>query len=122
MVWLDQLKIFLICLLSGFLGGIFHELFSGVVTPMKNAKLESRAWLIYELVFFSSFGVAFVGIQSIFGFPDPRAYMYAGIFIGFWLYSKNLQIIVAFFKKVCYNITTKKFCKRKNSQKRGELI
>lgn len=122
MVWAEQLKIFLLCLISGFLGGVFHELFSGFVFPIKKDKWESRAWFAYEIVFFSSFGVAFVAIQSIFGFPDPRAYMYAGIFVGFWLYSKNLRIILAFFKKVCYNITTKIFCKRKNSQKRGELI
>jgi hypothetical protein len=117
MVWLEQLKIFCVCLLFGFLGGVFHELFSGCVTPLKKGKWEGRAWLVYEVVFFSSYGVAFVAIQSIFGFPDPRAYMYAGILIGFWLYSKNLRIILAFFKKVCYNITTKLICKRKNSQK-----
>ena len=122
MVWLDQLKIFLVCLTSGFLGGVFHQLFSGVVAPMKNGKWESRAWLVYELVFFFSYGVSFVAIQSIFGFPDPRGYMYVGIFIGFWLYSKNLRIIVAFFEKVCYNTITKIFCKRENSQKRGEHI
>ena len=122
MVWLEQLKIFLSCLIIGFFGGIFHELFDGCVLPMKGGKWESRAWLIYEIAFFSSFGIAFVAIQSILGFPDPRIYMYVGIFIGFWLYSKNLRIILAFFKKVCYNVTTKKFCKRENSQKRGEFI
>ena len=122
MVWIEQLKIFLSCLIIGFFGGVFHELFSGVVAPMKRARWEGTAWLIYEICFFFSFGVAFVAIQSILGFPDPRAYMYAGIFIGFWLYSKNLRIILAFFKKVCYNVTTKIFCKRENSQKRGEII
>ena len=122
MVWSEQLKIFLLCVFSGFISGVFHELFSGCVTPMKNEKWESRAWLVYEVSFFASFGIAFVAIQSLFGFPDPRGYMYAGIFVGFWLYSKNLRIILAFFKKVCYNVTTKKICKRKNSQKRGEII
>ena len=117
MVWVEQLKIFLSCLIIGFLGGVFHELFSGCIAPMKNSRWEGRAWLIYEIVFFSSFGIAFVALQAILGFPDPRVYMYAGILIGFLLYSKNLRIIVAFFKKVCYNITTKLICKRKNSQK-----
>ena len=122
MVWLEQLKIFILCVATGFFGGFFHELLSGFVQPLKNKKFEGQAWLIYEIAFFSSFGIAFVAIQSIFGFPDPRGYLYAGIFIGFLLYFKNLRIILAFFKKVCYNITTKVFCKRKNSQKRGEFI
>jgi hypothetical protein len=116
----EQLKLFLSCLAIGFLGGACHDLFAGVVTPMKKEKWEGRAYLVYEIAYFLSFALAFVGLQARMGFPDPRMYLYFGIFIGFWLYYKNLQIILAFFKKVCYNIVTKMFCKRKNSQKRGE--
>ena len=120
MVASEQLKIFLSCLALGFLGGVCHDLFYGVVTPMKNGKWEARANFIYEIAYFLAFALAFVGLQARLGFPDPRAYLYFGIFIGFWVYYKNLQIILAFLKKVCYNIATKVFRKRKNSQKRGE--
>ena len=114
----EQLQYFLICLLIGFVGGTCHDLFYGVVTPMKKEKWEARACLVYEIVYFSAFALAFVGLQARLGFPDPRGYLYFGILLGFWLYYKNLRIILAFFKKVCYNIAIRVFCKRKNSQKK----
>lgn len=118
MVAAEQLKIFLSCVFIGFIGGVFHDLFDGVVAPMKNEKWEGKARLLYEIAYFLAFAMAFVALQARLGFPDLRGYVFIGISIGFWVYYKNLQIILAFLKKVCYNITTKLFCKRKNSQKK----
>ena len=115
MVASEQLKFFLSCLAMGFLGGACHDLFYGVVTPMKNGKWEARANFIYEIVYFLAFALAFVGLQARLGFPDPRAYLYFGILIGFWVYYKFFRIMLAFLKKVCYNIVRKER-KRKNSK------
>lgn len=113
----DEVKIFLTCFCFGVIASFLRDVSSGCLTPLHGARQEEKAWLCYETVFFAAFGIAFTALSANLRFPPLRWYMVVGIVIGFSLYYKFLRIIVAFFKKTCYNIVNKTFRKRKNSEK-----
>ena len=113
----DTLELFFLCFGVGVCGGCMRDLFSVAVFPFVGKKGEGRAWLLYETAFFVAFAVAFIAIQATLSFPDFRGYMFVGIGVGFLLYYKILRIMLAFLRKVCYNIINKIFRKRKNSEK-----
>ena len=114
---IDQLKVFLICVSVGAFGFLFRELLFACLTPLKKSKWEGRAYCAYELAFFAVFAVIFLCVSVRFDFPPFRGYMFFGIAVGFLIYYKILRIILAFSKKICYNIWDKKVRKRKNSEK-----
>lgn len=116
-LFVDQLKIFLICVLVGAIGFFARDVVTLCLFPMRGSRWEGRAYCAYELAFFAIFSLIFLSISVIFHFPPFRGYMFLGILLGFGLYYKFLRIILAFFKKVCYNIFAKRFRKRKNSVK-----
>jgi hypothetical protein len=112
----NQLQLFFLYVGIGACGGCAHELFSVAVYPFKGKTGEGRAWLFYEFFFFIAFSVAFIAIQAGLG-VEIRGYAFVGLFGGFLLYYKILRIMLAFFRKVCYNSISKLFRKRKNSVK-----
>ncbi len=113
----DQLQLFFLCVGIGVCGACIHDVFAVALYPFKDNKGEGRAWFVYEISFFAAYAVAFVAVQADLGFPDARGYMFVGLFGGFLLYYKILRIMLAFFRKVCYNNLNKLFRKRKNSVK-----
>ena len=68
---------------------------------------KGRCSAVIECAVFVIGAVAFVFLGVFAGFSDRRAYHYLGILTGIILYLKTFGIIVAFFKKVCYNTITK---------------
>jgi uncharacterized membrane protein len=104
------------CLLIGVFGGLVRDVFKLFLLPMRGKKEEGGFVFLYEILFAFAFSIAFVAISSILKFPEFRAYMGALVVIGIIIYCKILRIIVAFFKKTCYNKINKKICKRKNSE------
>ncbi|MBE5752575.1 MAG: hypothetical protein E7343_00715 [Clostridiales bacterium] len=116
MFFVDQLKLFLICISIGLCAGAMHDLFSTFTYPFRGRKREELVWFIYELSFCIAFAFAFLAFQANLSFPDFRMYMALGLGVGFCLYYKFLRILLAFLKKVCYNVL-RKSCKRKNSEK-----
>lgn len=116
MFFVDQLKLFLICISIGLCAGAMHDLFSTFAYPFRGRKREELVWFIYELSFCIAFAFAFLAFQANLSFPDFRMYMAFGLGVGFCLYYKFLRILLAFLKKVCYNVL-RKSCKRKNSEK-----
>ncbi len=115
MTFVNQLNVFFVCFSYGVISALARDVFSGSLAPLRGDKQEGRAWLCYELVFFCVMGSVFVALSALLGLPELRGYMPIGIALGFLLYYKTLRIIVAFLKKVCYNIVNKKIRKRKNS-------
>lgn len=111
----NQPKIFLICVGFGFFFALLRDFASSFLWSLKGSKWEGRAWTCFEITFFFAFALGFVALQAWLRFPDLRGYTFVGIGVGFWLYLKTLRIILAFFKKVCYNILEKRIRKRKNS-------
>ena len=110
----DQLKIFFICLGVGVCAGTVRDLFSAFLYPFRGKKGEEKVWFCYEILFCVAFALAFIAIEANLGFPDFRGFMAVGLAVGFWLYYKIFRIMLAFLKKVCYNILKNK-SKRKNS-------
>ena len=84
-----------------------RDLFSFSVLSFRDKKNEAYAQFVYEICFFVAFAFSFVAVQARLSFPDFREYMAVGLAVGFWLYCKFLRFLLAFFKKVCYNITRK---------------
>ena len=107
-LFVDQLRIFFLCVAVGGFGFLLRDCASLCLLPMRGSKGESRAYCVYEVAFFTCFSVIFLSISVILGFPPFRGYMFIGILVGFWLYYKFFRIIVAFFKKMCYNIFGKR--------------
>lgn len=116
MFFVDQLKLFLICVSIGLCSGSLHDLFSAFTYPFRGQKREGLIWVVYELSFCIAFAISFLALRSNLDFPDFRMYMALGLGLGFCLYYKFLRILLAFLKKVCYNVL-RKSCKRKNSEK-----
>ena len=100
----------------GMFGSLLRELAFVCLFPLRKSKWAGRAYFLYELIFFAVFAVLFFSTSVKLQFPAFRAYMFVGVLFGFALSYKILQIIVAFFKKVCYNRYAKKFRERKNSE------
>ena len=101
------------CLLIGFFGGVARGTFQLFLLPMRGKKEEGGFTVAYEILFAFAFSIAFVAISSLLKFPEFRAYMAVLVVAGGIIYYKILRIIVAFFKKTCYNKINKKICKRK---------
>ena len=116
-LFVDQLKIFLICVLVGAIGFFARDVVTVCLLPMRGSIWVGRAYCAYEIAFFAIFSLVFLSISVIFHFPPFRGYMFLGILLGFGLYYKFLRIILEFFNKLCYNILAKRFRKRKNSVK-----
>ncbi|MBQ8319932.1 MAG: spore cortex biosynthesis protein YabQ [Clostridia bacterium] len=70
-----------------------------------------------EVFLFALFAGAFVLLSTRLGFSGVRGYQYLGVALGMILYLKTFRIIVAFFKKVCYNTGKKVLEKTKRKQK-----
>lgn len=115
MFFVDQLKFFFLCFGVGICAGVTRDLFSVFAYPYHDKKGETRVWFLYEFLFCVAFSFAFIAVQAQLSFPAFRIFMAVGLAVGFWVYYKFFRIMLAFFKKVCYNIVRKER-KRKNSK------
>ena len=114
MTALAQTGEFSLCVAFGLLFAFAVDLFG-----LKKGRFS--AWI--DGVLCVIFAALFVWIGVLVPFLGRRGYHYLGIFLGIILYSKTFQIIVAFFKKVCYNTVKKlvksprkKLCKRQEKE------
>lgn len=93
-----QLGEFCFCAVFGLLLGAAVHAF-GLNKGGFSAVIECGICLLFACVF------VWLGVAV--GLSGKRGYHYLGILIGIIIYSKTFRIIVAFFKKVCYNIIKK---------------
>ncbi len=109
-----QLGEFAVCALLGLA-------FAGVIdiVCMQSPKGGAKKILsiVIEATAFVVFAAVCVWLWTSLGFTGRRGYHYLGILLGMILYLKTFRIIVAFFKKVCYNIL-KKVVKKRNKTKK----
>lgn len=117
----NQIFVFLVCVLTGVVGGVLYEVFSfvcgGAKLLCRGGKSAKALEFTTDVLFFLCFAALSVFVAVLFGFPDYRAYMTIGNLLGLILYLKSLHRIVAFFKKVCYNSIKKIEKKGKNTRK-----
>ncbi len=118
----NQLALFCICVLTGFIYGPVYEAFSLLRDGFAFLKRGKRiVTFALDILFFISFAVWCVGVFYLFEFPDFRFYFLLGFLIGAIIYLKSLHRILAFFKKICYNKLVKVVKKRKNRKKQDKL-
>lgn len=110
----DQFYVFLVCVLSGIVGGVFYDILYLVRYPFK-----SHAVIIVTDIFFGLlFAGLFLFVSVTFYLPGIRFYMLLGCAIGLLLYLKSFHEIVAFFAKKVYNRCEK----RKQNKDSGKAL
>ncbi|MBQ8295932.1 MAG: spore cortex biosynthesis protein YabQ [Clostridia bacterium] len=122
----NQFYVFCLCLIIGVVGGIVYDVLACVRVIFGKRRKDKIVVFSTDLLFSVCFAIVCIGASFLFHFPDFRVYMCIGYAVGGIIYLKTLHILVAFLKKVCYNICTKMVEKakkaRKNSQKEVDII
>ena len=114
----NQFTYFCLCVLSGFIGGIFYEPFALLRILFGCNKGKNRVvGNILDILFCLTFTFLCIIACYLFHFPDFRLYMFLGFGVGIGIYLKSLHRILAFFQKVCYNMLTKLISKAKKTKK-----
>ncbi len=109
----DQIYVFLVCVLSGIVGGVLYDVLYLVRYPFR-----SRAVCIVTDVFFGLlFAGLFLFVSVTFYLPGLRFYMLIGCGVGLLLYLKSFHEIVAFFAQKVYNHCEKKKCVKRSEKK-----
>ena len=120
----NQLRIFAVCMSFGAALGALYDLLCPLwLFGGHRGKAYWASAFAFDVCFFALAGVLAVALGLWLRFPSVRAYFYFGYALGFWIYSKTLQRIVAFLKNICYNNGRKlanAIRKRKNSLKKQE--
>ena len=102
-----QIYVFIVCVAIGCLSGIFFSL-----SALLKSGVKSKCFRIIPDIFvFVALSVAYVFLAYSFGFPNLRAYMIVGVFVGIIGYFKSFHILLAKCLKKLYNIIRKKVLK-----------
>ena len=114
----NQLSIFCLCLLLGFVGGVFYEFFALFRLIFKCEQGKNKILgLALDLSFFILYAFFCVFASYLFGFGDFRASRWLGFAVGGWLYAKTLRRIVAFLENLCYNMLHRRIKSQKARKK-----
>lgn len=120
-----QFTVFLLCVLTGFCGGLIYEVFAFFRLLFGCEKGKRKALgVVLDGLFGLAFALWSVFTAYIFRFPQFRWFMCLGWALGGIIYLKTLRRIVAFLEKVCYNVAVKVAkkakAKKKLSKKEGD--
>ena len=113
----DGFFTFAICLAVGFLGGIPYE----IITLFRDffCRKGRNKWLgvLLDVFFFVCFTAWCIYTAVLFDYPLLRFYVWIAYALGGFIYSKILRRILAFLKKICYNVARKVLNTRKERKK-----
>ncbi|MBE7087288.1 MAG: hypothetical protein E7369_03205 [Clostridiales bacterium] len=112
----NQIFVFFSCVTIGGGCGVIFTLFYFIKTLFKNNRVIDIA---FDLLSFCATAVIYVLWSHAWGFPNVRAYMIAGVFVGIILYMKSFHIILAKFVKRLYTISIRIFRKGREGTKNG---
>ena len=101
----NQIFIFIACLAFGGLGGGVLSFFQAIKFFIKNKIIK----ILLDLFGCVCVGVAYVHFSHSLKFPNFRAYMMVGVFVGIFLHLKSFHIILAKIAKKIYNIFINKY-------------
>ncbi len=107
-----QLRIFLICLFIGVLGGFVYDVFF----LLRNFYRKQWFRVLCDVCFCLCFGVFYFFLSVSLALPPLRGYHLLACVIGLTLYLKSFHKIVAFFADMLYN---KLIGKHKRNTKHG---
>ncbi len=121
-MWITtQYKVFGICLLSGFLGGLLYEPFAFFRLLFGKKAKNKGVYFATDMLFWTVFSLFYIFVSVAFKFPSFRVYMWCGYALGGILYLKSLHRILAFLQNMCYNSCIKRNLlakEKRNSRKR----
>ena len=114
----NQLAFFLLSVVIGVIGGIFYGVFHLLRKICGCDKGKCKALgIALDVACGIIFAIWCIYASFLFNLPYFRAYMCLGWAIGGIIYLKILQIMLAFLKKVCYNVYVKMVKKAKSKEK-----
>lgn len=99
----NQFYVFIACIAFGVVAGFILSFFICGAKLSKNKIVENLTAVIVLFVL----GLVFVGYAFFMNFPNFRAYMLIGVFVGILGYFKSFHIILAKFLKKFYNVIIK---------------
>ena len=95
----EQLRIFLLCILIGIVGGVFYDAFFLLRAPLRVRWVR----ILCDFLFCLTFGAVYLLFAVSFRMPPLRTYYILGLTLGLFLYLKSFHKIVAFFSEKLYN-------------------
>lgn len=113
-----QFYVFVACVAFGFAAGTLFSAAALVKFFFKSAAVRA----IPDVIAFAVAAALYVKFAFLSGFPDFRAYMAAGVFVGIALYLKSLHISLAKICKKFYNIIKSKSRAKMTESKAKKLI
>ena len=115
---MQQLSFFCLSVFIGFISGLPYDVFSFFRWFCKGKKRVNKIITVsLDLLFFCLFSVLCLYMAYRMHFPGVRGYILAGFLLGFIIYLNFLHRMLAFFRKVCYNILVKLIKRRKKQEK-----
>ena len=112
----SQIFIFIACLSFGGVCGIFYSFSAAVKYFIKNKFIKAIPDVIASLFI----ALIYVNFSFSINFPNVRAYMMAGVFVGIFLYLKSFHILLAKNSEKIYNICKNKILKAKDVRKQSK--
>lgn len=112
----DQLRIFLICVLIGVVGGALYDVFFFI----RNCYRKQWFRVLCDILFCCAFATVYVLFSVTFGFPPLRFYFILGLTLGLFLYLKSFHKIVAFFSEKLYNGLNRRYKGKTRHGRRGK--
>ncbi|MBQ3596832.1 MAG: spore cortex biosynthesis protein YabQ [Clostridia bacterium] len=94
-----QFYVLLSCIAFGVCCGVVRSIFTFFGAILNNKPIK----IILDILFFVIIGFLFVLYSFRFSFPNVRAYMILGVFVGILLYMESFHIILAKFLERLYN-------------------
>ena len=113
-VSLNQFYIFIASISFGIIGGVLYCPINFIKKKLKKFQIL----FLLDILYFFVLSVLFLFYSFLLKFPNVRAYMIFGVFLGIILYIKSFNNILAKVIKRVYNIISKNFAIRKNKDDR----
>ena len=114
----NQFGVFVVCFsIGGVCGALFSisALFKFVIKSVK------VSW-IFDVFAFILTSVIYVYTSHKLNFPNYRAYMTVGVFVGIFVYLKSFHILLAKINKKAYNILKRKKVKTKDDRCKNKKV
>ncbi len=112
----EQLRIFLLCILIGIVGGVLYDVFFLLRAPLRMRWVR----ILCDFLFCIAFGAVYLLFAVSFRMPPLRFYYILGLTLGLFLYLKSFHKIVAFFSEKLYNGLTERHRGKSNHGRRGK--
>ncbi|MBQ8726598.1 MAG: spore cortex biosynthesis protein YabQ [Clostridia bacterium] len=114
----NQIYYFAECLFIGVISGFIYEIYYFIKLFFKRDFIKQAI----DFCFFIVPTALYFKLSEIFLFPDFRAYMFLGVFLGFLLYCISFHKLLAKFSQTVYNKTISFIRRKRRDRKQKEKL